>query len=274
MAVDLTGGMGDEREYVFAEQPDNPEMRESVNIWLWDKGDQVGIPRIGIEAVADQWETHDVQVNMASGDGRVFTRFGTGRVHDPMNAQGQPATLGAGPLSFELVEPFRHWRMHFDGIVNGWTCEEQIAGGEPQGDPSVRVQAELDLRSAVPPWENGGLLPEAKRVLEEQDEGGLMGGPRFEQLARAQGTVKVGDVEHRIDGGALRIRRRGIRRLYEWLDDDLAPSVVDRMLAWRADNPKDKYGSHTYETAQFGITDAALGQRFGAYRDRFGSLLE
>ena len=213
MAVDLTGGLGDEREYVFAEQPDNPEMRESVNIWLWDKGDQVGIPRIGIEAVADQWETHDVQVNMASGDGRVFTRFGTGKVHDPMNPQGQPATLGAGPLSFELVEPFRHWRMHFDGVVNGWTCEEQIAGGDPQGEPSVRVQAELDLHSAVPPWENGGLLPEAKRVLEEQDEGGLMGGPRFEQLARAQGTVKIGDVEHRIDGGALRIRRRGIRRL-------------------------------------------------------------
>ena len=33
------------------------------------------------------------------------------------------------------------------------------------------------------------MLPEAKRVLDEQDEGALMGGPRFEQLSRATGTA-------------------------------------------------------------------------------------
>ena len=75
------------------------------------------------------------------------------------------------------------------------------------------MQAEIDLYSAVPPWENGGLLAEAKRVLEEQDEGALMGNPRFEQLAWAHGTLKIGNEEHCIDGGALRIRRRGVRRL-------------------------------------------------------------
>src|SRR5262245_19775442 len=35
MAIDLTGGLSDDREYVFATQPDNPEMRESVNVWVW-----------------------------------------------------------------------------------------------------------------------------------------------------------------------------------------------------------------------------------------------
>ena len=75
------------------------------------------------------------------------------------------------------------------------------------------VEIEIDLRAAVPPWENGALLPEAKRVLDEQDEGALMGGPRFEQLSRATGTVRLGDAEHRIDGGALRVRRQGVRRL-------------------------------------------------------------
>jgi hypothetical protein len=29
MAIDLTGGLSDGREYVFATQPDDPEMRES-----------------------------------------------------------------------------------------------------------------------------------------------------------------------------------------------------------------------------------------------------
>ena len=65
-----------------------------------------------------------------------------------------------------------------------------------------------------------------------------------------------------------------IRRLYDWLGDELTPATVERMRAWRADNPKDKHGTHTYNADQFGITDQALVQRFGAYRDRFAPLLE
>ena len=83
MAVDLTGGLAPERELVFAAQPDDPELRESVNAWIWDAGDEVGMPRIGVEAVADQWDTHDVQVNTALADGRVFNVFAPGPVHDP-----------------------------------------------------------------------------------------------------------------------------------------------------------------------------------------------
>ena len=46
MAIDLTGGLSDDREYVFAAQPDDPEMRESVNAWIWDKGSEFGLPRL------------------------------------------------------------------------------------------------------------------------------------------------------------------------------------------------------------------------------------
>jgi hypothetical protein len=64
-----------------------------------------------------------------------------------------------------------------------------------------------------------------------------------------------------------------IRRLYEWLDDDLPQDVVDCMLAWRADNPKDKYGRHEYDGDQFGLIEESLQARFGAYRQRFAPLL-
>ena len=212
MGTDLTGGLGDDREFVFAEQPADPEMRESVNAWIWDSGTQIGLPRIGVEAVADQWETHDIQVNIATADGRVFNVFGSGKVHDPLGPDGKPRILGAGPLSFELVEPFRKWKMRLDGEAVESTVTEQIAGNRGTV-PSVPVEIEIDIASAVPPWENGALLPEAKRVLDEQDEGALMGGPRFEQLSRATGTARIGDAEHRIDGGALRVRRQGVRRL-------------------------------------------------------------
>lgn len=215
MTIDLTGGLTDDREYVFATQPDDPEMRESVNAWIWDAGTEFGMPRIGVEAVADQWDTHDVQVNLAFADGRVLNIFGDGEVHDPLGADGKPRILGAGPLSFELVEPFRHWRVRLDGMATATSSQAQIDGwqpGESSGDP-VPVELELDVRSAVPPWESGSLLEEAGRVLATQEEGDLMGGPRFEQLFRATGTLRVGNDAYPLDGGGLRIRRQGVRRL-------------------------------------------------------------
>ena len=65
-----------------------------------------------------------------------------------------------------------------------------------------------------------------------------------------------------------------IQRLYDWLGDELTDDTVARMLAWRAENPKDKYGKHEYDGAKYGITDAALNARFGAYRSRFSALLD
>lgn len=211
--VDLTGGLSADREFVFAEQPSDREMRESVNAWIWDDGDDLGFPRIGVEAVADQWETHDVQVNMALADGRVLNIFEPGKVHDPLGADGQARRLGAGPLSFELVEPFRHWRMHLNGSAVENHVDRQMRGEGPAGGPRVPVELELDIRSAVPPWENGGLLAEAARVLEEQEEGALMGGPRFEQLFRMNGRLRLDGEERELRGGGLRVRRQGIRRM-------------------------------------------------------------
>ena len=36
--MDLTGGIEREREYVFAERPDDPEMRDSASFWVVDGG--------------------------------------------------------------------------------------------------------------------------------------------------------------------------------------------------------------------------------------------
>ncbi len=213
MSIDLTGGFGEELEDVFVEQPDEPEMHESMNAWIWDEGVGFGLPRIGIEAVADQWDTHDAQLNLAFADGRVFNVFGPGPVHDPHDDQGRPRVLGAGPMSFEVVEPYRLLRIRFDGEAHATSVQAQMDGAFPgQGEP-VPVELEVELRPAVPPFMNGGLLEDAKRVMETQEEGDLMGYPwRFEQLCRATGRLRVGDETHAINGAANRIRRQSIRR--------------------------------------------------------------
>lgn len=211
--IDLSGGLDEAREFVFADQPDEPEMRESVNAWIWGTDSGVGMPRIGIEALADQWQTHDVQVGIALPGGRLLNILAPGPVHDPLGDDGKPRVLGAGPLRFELVRPFELWRLQLDGMAVERDMGQQLAGTGRDGTPSVPVSLDLELASAAPPWENGTLLPLARKVLAEQDEGAMMGGPRYEQLCRVTGTIRVGDLEGPFEGGALRIRRRGIRRM-------------------------------------------------------------
>jgi hypothetical protein len=217
MTVDLSGGLSEDLEYVFPEQPTDPEMRESVNAWIWDAGGDVGLPRVGVEAVADQWETHDVQVNVALADGRVYGIFGPGTRHESIGPDGRARTLGAGPLSFQLVEPYRAWRMEIHGEAAAGSVAAQLGGALPGRGERVPLDAEIDLRPAVPPFMNGALLPDAKRVLDTQDEGDLMGHPwRFEQLCRATGWLRIGDESFEIDGAANRIRRQSIRRLVKF----------------------------------------------------------
>jgi prepilin-type processing-associated H-X9-DG protein len=71
VAIDLTGGLDASREHVFAECPDEPGMRDAVNMWVFDDRGAVALPRFAVEAVAPRWERHDVQVNVAFADGRV-----------------------------------------------------------------------------------------------------------------------------------------------------------------------------------------------------------
>ena len=170
---------------------------------------------IGIEAVADQWDTHDIQINLAFADGRVFNLLGPGAVHDPAGADGQPRILGAGPLSIEMAQPFGEWILRIDGQAHATTVGDQIGGqfpGEGEGE-LVPVRAEISMQGAAPPWMNGALLDDARWILENQEEGALMGHPwRFEQLCRAAGTVEIGGESFTIDGSANRIRRQGIRQ--------------------------------------------------------------
>src|SRR6201992_3817314 len=211
MAIDLTGGIDPAREQVFAHKPDDPEMRDSVSFWVVDDRGAVGLPRIGIEAVAANWAAHDVQVNVAFPDGRVFRLRDNGSSWPVVGPDGRPTVLGAGGLGFRCIEPFDTWTMTFVGEAVQ-TCSQDLIDGKKDG-PLVDVSFHVDAKMAVPPWVQGALSAEADSRLKTSIEGNLMGGPRYEQLFRATGAVKVGDDEREFVGTGLRIRRQGVRKL-------------------------------------------------------------
>jgi hypothetical protein len=196
---------------MFAERPDNPEMRDSASFWVFDDRGQVGLPRIGIEAVATNWEAHGLQINVAFPDGRVYRLREDADSWPVDGPDGKATVLGAGPLAFTCVEPFNVWTMTFDGQAVQ-TSSADLAEGRKDG-PLVDLQFEVEAKLAVPPWVQGALQAEASSTLKTSIEGDLMGGPRYEQLFRATGAVRVGGAEHAFTGSGLRIRRQGVRRL-------------------------------------------------------------
>ncbi len=211
MATDLTGGIGPSREHVFAERPSDPQMRDSVSFWVFDGNGELGLPRVGIEALAADWDSPQIQVNVAFADGRVYRLRGGATARPPLDARGRPAVLGAGPLTFTCVEPFDLWKLAFDGRAVQ-TSSIDLLDGRKTG-PSVDLRFEVEATMAVPPWVQGALQPEAGTQLRTSLVGDLMGGPRYEQLFRAVGAIEVGGRRQDFTGTGLRIRRQGVRKL-------------------------------------------------------------
>src|SRR5262249_51889837 len=160
------------REYVFPRRPDDPEMRESVSFWVSDDRGRVGLTRVGIEAMAGNWDAHGLQVNVAFPDGRVFRLRQDGKNCPPDGPGGRPTELGAGPLAFRCVEPFRAWVMTFHGSAVE-TSTFDLAQGRKDG-PLVDVHFEVEATMAVPPWVQGALDAASRVQLESSIEGDLM----------------------------------------------------------------------------------------------------
>src|ERR1700733_13961272 len=115
MAVDLTGGIDPAREYMLAKRPQDPEIRDSVSFWVVDDRGEIGLPRIGIEAVGANWDSHDIQVNVAFPDGRVYRLRTNGASLPAVGSDGHASVLGAGGLVFRCSRPFDTWTMSYDG---------------------------------------------------------------------------------------------------------------------------------------------------------------
>jgi hypothetical protein len=211
MTIDLTGGIDPALEYVLAQRPENPEMRDSVSFWVVDDRGEIGLPRIGIEAVSANWDAHDIQVNVAFPDGRVYRLRSNGRSQPTLGPDGRPSVLGAGGLAFRCVEPFDTWTMSYDGPAVQ-TSSADLVDGKKDG-PSVDISFHVESKMAVPPWVQGALQPDADAQLKTSNVGDMMGGPRYEQLFTATGGFRTAGEQHEFTGSGLRIRRTGVRKL-------------------------------------------------------------
>ncbi len=205
----LDGGMPVSRDLVLAHTPTDPEVRESVSMWISDAAGAFGFPRFVIEAIGSQWLGRGIQANIAFPDGRVLIGGGGGTGTTSIDEHGDPTILDAGPLQFRCVEPFHTWTMTYRGRPVDTTAAEQIVGRLDGPRPDVEIDVTATM--AVPPWVQGEMSADAATRL-TGEEGRMMGGERYEQLFRCTGALRIaGEPERAFEGTGLRIHRVGVR---------------------------------------------------------------
>lgn len=208
LTTDLTGGIPEDREFVIAERPD-AEIRDAVNVWIEEENGEFAM-RVGVEAVGKEWDRHELWLDIASADGRLFSSRTDGETHSPYAMDGRPLVRGTGPVRFECVEPFRRWTVSYKGKAAETSAQQIIDDPDFEEKAWANVEFSIDMEMAAPPWVPGSILPEAAEALGGSKQGDFMS-PRYEQLFRCTGTLKVKGEERTFTGNGLRIRRTGFR---------------------------------------------------------------
>jgi len=211
--VDLSAGIDADREFVLAERPETPGLRDAVNVWIEEESGAFAM-RLGVEAVAEEWDKQLVWLDIAFPDGRVLNlRDLNGPTHPALDDSGKPAIRGSGGARFQLIEPFKHWKAYFSGMVPDTTAAQLIHTAWPDEPPMTAVEFEIDMSMVAPPWQPGTMLDKNDDSYAHVSE---FISPRYEQLFRCQGVMKIGSDSFRFSGNGLRIRRTGVRRLQDF----------------------------------------------------------
>jgi hypothetical protein len=225
MAMDenfWTGGLPPELDFMFPAQPHDPEMRESASMWLFEENGAFAFPRNGIEALGAVWENHRFDCNFAFPSGRILRESTRGATYTPIGPDGRARVLGAGPMRFCCIEPFRTWRVTYDGEAFAGSVQQQIskefgvyADAGPYHFPRQKIAYDVELTMAAPAWVQDYRAEKLAGMTEQQKtDAGLMGyGYRIEQLFRAEGRLTIDGATKPFKAVGARIHRQSVRPL-------------------------------------------------------------
>jgi hypothetical protein len=216
----LTGGLPFELDDMLSGKPEDPEMRESASIWLFEENGAFAFPRNGIEAQGAVWDRHRFDCNFALAGGRVLRESTRAPTVPSIGPGGRSNILGSGGLSFTCIEPFRKWRATYDGEAYDGSVEQQMArafsiyaDAGPFDHPRVPVAYDVELTMVTPAWVQD-LRPEKLAGMsdKEQADAGSMGyGYRIEQMFRGEGTFTLDGATRAFTAVGSRVHRQSVR---------------------------------------------------------------
>ena len=212
MMTDLTGGLDSAFEYVLTEPQITPGMQEGINWWLWDDAGAFGMPRLAAEAYAPDWDNQQSLINLIEPGGRLLRNWEFGPAHKVIGPDGKASHFGSGALGFDCIEPFRRYRTKCFGAAYEGTFDQMVRPGFTT-QKLAGLSFDIEAEPVVPPWKQGTMSPDAEDRMAKGTEADFMGGERYEQLCRVKGTINFDGQERSFTGGALRVRRAGVRKI-------------------------------------------------------------
>lgn len=235
----------------YTHEPDPvPNYNESMYLNAFDLKNEVGgWFRIGNRVNEGYAE---VTVCIYLPGGRVGFVYARPQIHnnDEMNAAG---------LAIEVVEPFKHLKVRYDGKVclldePNQMAEPRVAFSE---NPWVACQVELDFHGVSPMFGGRPVNDDGTEIV--QDSENSFSKAHYEQHCATTGTIQVGDEVLEINGLGLRDKSWGPRywqaiSWYRWM-----PMVFSKDFAMMISIVGGKPGGMVLENGEYHlIRDASI----------------
>jgi hypothetical protein len=145
------------------------------------------------------WEDY-VQLHLPNGTGTLWSKA---------YMRTPPELRPAGPnLRAECLEPWKRWRLTYDGIVYR-ASPEALRTDIAQDGPRELMMFDLELTMAGPVWD-------AHASASSKHGGGSMAeqawaNDHYQQLYRVDGTITINGETQRFNGSGVRDHSRGVR---------------------------------------------------------------
>jgi hypothetical protein len=196
-----SSGLAPEKEYATAVKPTEPFWTENLLFAGYDPKADIGF-WLHLGSVPNEWSMWEDRVILRlPGDQGLLSMWAYH--HTP------PERKPAGSnLTFECIEPYRRWRVTFDGFAQHISNADMAAGLAPDG-VRKRLKIELDVVCATPVWD---AQTSAKSKAGKGDMNSQSWAKEhYEQLWRATGVVTVAGEAIAFDGTGWRDHSRGPR---------------------------------------------------------------
>jgi len=199
-ANDLSMRLPAARETVVRERPDVPGWTENLLFTPYDPINDIGM-WLHLGTVADVWEMWEDRVLIAlPKDQGVLSMWAYHRTVP----ERQP---GGANLEFRCEQPFKRWRITFDGFCVRSSYEVMRTGLLTDG-PKSRVQLDLSVECVTPVWDaEAGPATASGAGMAEQS----WAREHYEQLFKVTGEITVDSQTFAFDGGGWRDHSRGPR---------------------------------------------------------------
>lgn len=201
-AIDFSSGLAAEKEAVVQTAPTVPFWSENLLFAAHDANSGLGLwLHLGTEPT--DWRLWEDRVFIAlPGEEGVLSMWA---FHETA-----PERRPAGSnLAFRCIEPFRRWRVTFDGYAQHSSRAAMAEGLAPDG-VRRRIVIDLDVVAATPVWDAHSSATGALGQGGMDKQGWAK--EHYEQLFRATGTIALDGAEARpVDATGWRDHSRGPR---------------------------------------------------------------